>query len=66
MKSKYIAAAIPIVLFTALYVIPSVFATLFNLHSDIGLVAIVAIVSLCLGYLFSVDEFEKGNIEDED
>lgn len=66
MKSKYIVAEIPLIVFAALYIIPTVFATLFNSHSDIGLVAIVVIVSLCLGYLFSDFDFEKGNDDNED
>lgn len=44
MKTYLKFASIPLVLFLVFFGIPRLFATLFNAHSDLGIVAIVVIV----------------------
>lgn len=63
-------AAIPLAAFTLLFALPRLFAWLFNMHSDFGIVAIVTIVCLIfsavgakiyLGYI----EFSKDYNDNE-
>ena len=66
-RTVLLIAAIPLALATIFYVIPKTVATLFNSHTDIGLLAIVVLACGMVGFIASkiIGNEKKGNYTNE-
>ena len=67
MKTFLKFGSIPVILFTVFFGLPKLFATLFNAHSDVGILAILVILCGICGFvstkLYNVMKKEINNDE---